>query len=478
MNDENGSKPRTGCEIGLVGLGVMGRNFLLNVAERGFAVAGYDLDGDKVERLKRERPETQTIRATTDLGSFVASLRRPRTVMLLVPAGDPVDAVIRDVAPRLGSGDVLVDAGNSRFRDTDRRAEQLAGDGLMLLGTGVSGGEYGARHGPSIMPGGPTQAYARVEEIFSAAAAKVDGDPCVAHLGSGSAGHYVKMVHNGIEYGLMQLIAEVYDLLRRGLGLEIAELQETFARWREGKLAGYLVEITSEVLGRRDDRTDQPLVDVIEDAARQKGTGKWTSWDAMDLQVPTPTIDAAVAARNLSALKEQRVEIAKQISRPQPRLPDARAKLVPRLEDALHAAMLLTYCQGLALIQRASQVYAYGVDPETVARIWRGGCIIRAAMLEDIRSALRTAPGVENLLLTREIAAAVTSGQGALRRVVGAAASSGVPAPALTASLAYLDGYRSSRLPANLIQAQRDYFGSHTYERIDAGGTFHTDWRS
>jgi 6-phosphogluconate dehydrogenase len=478
MSQGSASGPHGGCDIGLVGLGVMGRNFLLNVAGRGYAVAGYDLDGDKVEQLRADAPAGQTVRATTDLESFVASLRRPRAVMLLVPAGDPVDAVIGDIAPRLAAGDVVVDAGNSHFRDTDRRAAQLARDGLLLLGTGVSGGEYGARHGPSIMPGGPAEAYARVEKIFAAAAARVDGAPCVARLGDGSAGHHVKMVHNGIEYGVMQLIAEVYDLLRRGLGQEVGAAQETFASWSEGPLAGYLIEITAEILTRDDERTRQPLIEVIADAARQKGTGKWTSWDAMDLQVPTPTIDAAVAARNLSALKEQRVALARSLAGSEPpRLADDPAELVPHLHDALHAAMLLTYGQGFALIRRASQEYGYGVAPETVARIWRGGCIIRAALLEDIRAALRADPELDNLLFAPGIGSAVTSNQEALRAAVHAAARGGIPAPALTASLSYLDGYRSARLPANLIQAQRDYFGSHTYERVDAEGTFHTAWR-
>jgi 6-phosphogluconate dehydrogenase len=465
-------------DLGLVGLGVMGRNFLLNAADHGFAVAGYDLDDDKAQRLRAERESAHDIDASTDLGDFVRALKRPRAVMLLVPAGKAVDAVLRDVTPRLEAGDVIVDAGNSHYRDTGRRAGELSSGGVLFMGAGVSGGEYGARHGPSIMPGGAPDAYARIEPIFTAAAAKAKGEPCVAHLGAGSSGHYVKMVHNGIEYGVMQLIAEVYDLLRRGLGQEVGAAQETFASWSEGPLAGYLIEITAEILTRDDERTRQPLIEVIADAARQKGTGKWTSWDAMDLQVPTPTIDAAVAARNLSALKEQRVALARSLAGSEPpRLADDPAELVPHLHDALHAAMLLTYGQGFALIRRASQEYGYGVAPETVARIWRGGCIIRAALLEDIRAALRADPELDNLLFAPGIGSAVTSNQEALRAAVHAAARGGIPAPALTASLSYLDGYRSARLPANLIQAQRDYFGSHTYERVDAEGTFHTAWR-
>jgi 6-phosphogluconate dehydrogenase len=469
---------RNHYDLGLIGLGVMGRNFLLNVADHGFAVAGYDLDGDKVDQLHSERGSGHDLSATASLAEFVGSLKRPRAVMLLVPAGDAVDSVLGDLTPRIDRGDVVVDAGNSHFKDTDRRAESLSRDGLQYIGTGVSGGEYGARHGPSIMPGGPREAYGRVEPILTAAAARVDGVPCVAHLGPGSAGHYVKMVHNGIEYGIMQLIAEVYDVMRRGLGLEAADLHDVFGRWRDGVLDSYLMEITEAIFERRDDRTGKLLLEVIRDAARQKGTGKWTSQDAMDLQVPTPTIDAAVSARDLSALTEERARIAERVAGPDPRLGERKEEWIERLHDALYAGMLLTYTQGLALIRRASDAYRYGIDPATVVRIWRGGCIIRAAMLEDILAAMREDGGTENLLFTEQLAGSVAGAQEALRVSVAGAARCGVPAPALSATLAYLDGYRCRRLPANLTQAQRDYFGSHTYERIDAKGTFHTEWRA
>ncbi len=466
-----------GYDLGLVGLGVMGRNFLLNVADHGFSAAGYDLDRAKVQQLNSERSREHKILATEKLGDFVAALRRPRAVMLLVPAGNPVDSVIADLRPLLDAGDVIIDAGNSHFRDTDRRAGALAKSGLHFMGMGVSGGEAGARHGPSIMPGGPREAYTRVEPLLTAAAAQVDGEPCVIHLGPGSAGHYVKMVHNGIEYGLMQLIAESYDLLHRGLGLEVDELHRTYAGWNEGEMAGYLMEITAAIFTRRDDRTGEPLIDVIEDAARQKGTGKWTSWDAMDLQVPTPTIDAAVTARNLSALKEERTQAADRLPDPAPSFSGKSGPEPDRIRRALHTAMLLTYVQGMALLQRASAERDYDLDLAAVARIWRGGCIIRSATLEPIRRAFREEPRVPNLLHTKTFADMVASGQDALREVVCAAARGGFPVPALAASLSYLDGYRAARLPANLIQAQRDYFGSHTYERIDDEGTFHTEWR-
>jgi 6-phosphogluconate dehydrogenase len=466
-----------GYDLGLVGLGVMGRNFLLNVADHGFAAAGYDLDGEKVRKLNQERQEGHRILGAEGLEEFVSALRRPRAVMLLVPAGGPVDSVIDELRPLLQEGDVIIDAGNSHFTDTDRRAAALADSGLHFLGMGVSGGEHGARYGPSIMPGGPADAYERVQSMLTAAAAKVDGDPCVAHLGPGSAGHYVKMVHNGIEYGLMQLIAESYDLLHRGLGLDAAELHRIYGSWNEGELAGYLMEITAAIFTREDERTGRPLVEVIEDAAHQKGTGKWTSWDAMDLQSPTPTIDAAVMARNLSGLKEERVAAAEWITGPSPRLDAEPRRLTEQLRRALHAAMLLTYIQGLALLKRASSERDYGLDLATVARIWRGGCIIRAAVLEDVRTALRRQADIPNLMHAKEFSDPLMKNQGPLREVVAVAAGAGLPAPALSASLAYLDGYRTARLPANLIQAQRDYFGSHTYERIDDEGTFHTRWR-
>jgi 6-phosphogluconate dehydrogenase len=388
----------------------------------------------------------------------------------------PVDAVIRDLLPHLQPGDLIIDGGNSHFDDTDLRGKMLAEKGLHFLGVGISGGESGARHGPSIMPGGPREAYERVRPIFEAVAAKVNGEPCVTYLGPGSAGHYVKMVHNGIEYGLMQLIAESYDLMKRGLGLSDDELHDVYARWNETELNGFLIEITAQIFRQVDEKTGRRLVDVILDEARQKGTGKWTSQDGMELQAPTPTIDAAVAARDLSTYKTERETASRLLGGPSPSFQGERGAFLEQLRSALYAAMILTYAQGMALLRVASQSYGYGLDLEAVARIWRGGCIIRAALLEPIRAAYRARPDLANLLLDPDLSAELVRRQGDLRAIVSHAAGLGIPAPGLMASLAYLDGYRSAWLPANLIQAQRDYFGAHTYERVDARGVFHTRW--
>jgi 6-phosphogluconate dehydrogenase len=465
------------CDLGLIGLGVMGRNFLLNVADHGFSLTGYDLDADKVEQLNKEKSNTHDIHPAEDLADFIAKLRRPRVIMLLVPAGEPVDSVIEEIAPRLDQGDLIIDSGNSHFKDTDRRSQKLEGRGLLFMGMGMSGGEHGARHGPSIMPGGPREGYGRVEDILSQAAAQVDGEPCVAYLGKGSAGHYVKMVHNGIEYGIMELIAETYDLMKRGLGFTAHDVQDLYRQWNSQELASYLVEITADIFATTDEKTGQPLVEVILDAAKQKGTGKWTEWDATDLQVPTPTIDAAVTMRNLSSLKNERQQAAECLRGPSAAYGGDRQKFVEQLKDALYSGMILAYAQGMALLRTASTHYRYGLDLATVARIWRGGCIIRAALLEDIRSVLSGSPDLPNLLMSQDFAEEVMGRQSQLRAVVSAAVQMGVPVPALAESLSYFDGYRSGRLPANLIQAQRDYFGSHTYERTDGGGTFHTQWR-
>jgi 6-phosphogluconate dehydrogenase len=465
------------CDLGLIGLGVMGRNFLLNVADHGFSLTGYDLDADKAKELNKEKSNTHDIHPAEDLADFIAKLRRPRVIMLLVPAGEPVDSVLQEITPRLDQGDLIIDSGNSHFRDTDRRSEKLEGHSLLFMGMGMSGGEHGARHGPSIMPGGPREGYGRVENILSQAAAQVNGEPCVAYLGKGSAGHYVKMVHNGIEYGIMELIAETYDLMKRGLGLSAHDLQGVYHGWSSQELASYLVEITADIFATTDEETGQPLVEVILDAAKQKGTGKWTEWDATDLQVPTPTIDAAVTMRNLSSLKRERQQAAECLRGPSVPYGGNQEKFVSQLKDALYSGMILAYAQGMALLRTASTHYRYGLDLATVARIWRGGCIIRAALLEDILSVFSSRPDLPNLLMNRDFAQEVMLRQDQLRAVVSTAIQMGLPVPALAASLSYFDGYRSARLPANLIQAQRDYFGSHTYERTDKEGTFHTQWR-
>jgi 6-phosphogluconate dehydrogenase len=463
-------------EFGMVGLGVMGRNLVLNIADHGIPVVGYDRDASKVEALCEEAGDRPASGAAS-LPVFLARLRQPRAIMLLVPAGAPVDAVIDELRPHLQPQDIIIDGGNSFYRDTDRRAAALAAANLQFLGVGVSGGEHGARVGPSIMPGGPAEAYERVRTVFEAIAAKVDGSPCVTYLGPRSAGHYVKMVHNGIEYGLMQLIAEAYDLLKRGLGFDNDRLHDVFAAWNEGELNGYLIEITAVIFTQKDDRTNHRLVDMIEDEARQKGTGKWTSQDAMDLQVPVPTIDAAVSARDLSGLKSLRTALAPVYAGvDQPRAGDDATSFVAQLGRALYAAVLLTYVQGFSLLRRASDEYGYGLALDEVARIWRGGCIIRAALLEDLRRACRANRGAPTLLMDRDLARTLQARQADLRAIVQAAAARGIPAPGLMSALAYFDGIRSARLPANLTQAQRDFFGSHTYQRVDVPGVFHTVW--
>jgi 6-phosphogluconate dehydrogenase len=462
-------------EIGMVGLGVMGRNLVLNIADHGYSVSGYDKDVSKVQELQTEAG-SRAINAAQSLEGFVSVLSTPRVIMMLVPAGQVVDHVIRELIPLLERGDLIIDAGNSHFKDTDLRAKSLVEKGILYMGVGVSGGEEGARHGPSLMPGGPREAYERVRPIFEAVAAHVEGAPCAAYLGPGSAGHYVKMVHNGIEYGLMQLIAESYDLMKRGLGLSDDELSNVYADWNKAELDAYLIEITSHIFTQADERTGKRLIDVILDEAKQKGTGMWTSQDAMDIQVPTPVIDAAVVARNLSALKSEREAASKNLKVRTPHLEGDRDAILTQLKGAMYASMIITYAQGMAQLRTASKVYEYSLNLEDVARIWRGGCIIRAALLEDIRAAFHARPDLPNLLNDDRLGQAVISKQQDLRAVVDLAVELGLPIPGLMASLAYFDGYRSAWLPANLIQAQRDDFGAHTYERVDAKGVFHTRW--
>jgi 6-phosphogluconate dehydrogenase len=462
-------------EIGMIGLGVMGRNLLLNMAGHGFAAAGYDKDPGKVEALQREAAGNE-IRGVADIKDFIGLLARPRAVMMLVPAGPPVDSVIGDLLPLLERGDIIIDAGNSYFKDTNLRARNLTAHGIPFLGVGVSGGEEGARHGPSIMPGGPKEAYESVRPLLEAVAAKVNGEACVAYLGPGSAGHFVKMVHNGIEYAVMQLLAETYDLMKRGLGLSDDELRDVYDRWNQTELNGYLVEITSRIFGKVDEQTGKRLIDEILDVAKQKGTGMWTSQSAMELQVPAPTIDLAVAMRDLSVFETQRETASEIFKRRVPEFGADRGIFIDQLGHALYAGMIVAYAQGMAVLAAASDKYGYQLDLEVVARIWRGGCIIRTALLENIRMAYRNQPGLPNLLLSPELSKKVLANEEDLRRVVRAAIEWGLPAPCFMTALSYFDGYRSAWLPANLIQAQRDCFGAHSYERIDVKGTFHTDW--
>jgi 6-phosphogluconate dehydrogenase len=466
------------CDIGLVGLGVMGKNFALNMADKGFRVGVYNRTEEKTRRFMKEEKEHRAIEAAYSLDALAGILKKPRAALIFVPAGDAVDEVISELVLNLESGDLIIDCGNSHFKDTNRREKSLAKEGILFLGMGVSGGEYGARHGPSLMPGGSEEAYKRICTILEASAAQVNGEPCTVYLGPRSAGHYVKMVHNGIEYGIMQLISESYDLLRRGLGFEVERLQSIYQRWNEGKLESYLIEITAEVLDRRDDKTGEPLIDMVLDRARQKGTGKWTSQDAQDLQCPVPTIDAAVAMRNMSDFKEERREAARALSGSSESFSGDRETFVHELEKGLFAAALITYAQGMSLLRQASRSYEYNLDMAAVARIWRGGCIIRAALLEDIRNAFQSQPELKNLTLSPHFGKELMEAQACLRSVVYSGAQLGIPAPGLMSALAYYDAYRSEQLPANLIMAQRDYFGAHRYERTDGEGTFHTAWGS
>jgi 6-phosphogluconate dehydrogenase len=460
-------------DFGLVGLGVMGRNFILNVADNGYSAFGLDTNAEQVAALKEEG-DPNKVDASTDKEVFINSLSRPRKIMLLVPAGKVVDMVIQDLLPLLDEGDIIIDGGNSFFTDTDRRAEELEAKGIHFFGAGVSGGAKGARRGPSIMPGGSKAGYEVIQPIFEAVAAKVNGEPCVDYMGKKSAGNYVKMVHNGIEYGLMELISEVYWLMKRGMVLENDEIQSTFAEWNEGRLQSFLIEITADIFSRKDELTDADLIDVILDKAKQKGTGKWTSQNAMDLGIPVPTIDMAVSMRQISAVKDTRQQAQElyglKTTRPAAELTKAD------LEDALYFAFIVTYAQGMTQLAAADKEYGYGMDMATIAKIWRGGCIIRAALLEDMRAAYAKNPKLESLLLDDGFVAKIQDTINAARKVAAYAIDKGIPAGGLSSAVAYFDAFTSGRLYLNLVQAQRDHFGSHTYERLDREGTFHTEW--
>jgi 6-phosphogluconate dehydrogenase len=469
--------PSPKSDLGLVGLGVMGQNLALNFERRGYHVAGYDLDLVKTEAFLSGPAFGKNIVVVSSPAALMQSLERPRRVLMMVPAGPPVDDVIAHLQPHLEQGDILIDGGNTFFMDTERRSRALAAAGFNYVGLGVSGGEEGALWGPSLMPGGQPEAWQSLEPLFMAIAAKAaDGLPCVAYLGPRGAGHYVKMVHNGIEYADMQLIAEVYDLLQRGLGLTAAELHLVFSEWNTGELQSYLIEITAAIFSKNDPETWRPLVDLIVDEAQQKGTGKWTSQQAMDIGAPTPTINAALESRILSGLKAERSLAAGLIRGPDSTYRGSRQKLIEAARQALFASKVASYAQGFGLLQLASVEYGYNLHMPEIARIWRAGCIIRATLLEDVMSAYRRDPTLLNLLLDDVFRKAVESRQEAWRFVVHTAIDLGIPVPALSASLAYFDTYRSQRLPANLTQAQRDYFGAHTYRRIDQAGSFHTHW--
>jgi 6-phosphogluconate dehydrogenase len=464
-------------KIGVVGLGVMGHNLALNMERNGFPVAGYDLDATKTQAFLAGPAAGKQIIGVDSPAELMAVLEKPRRILLMVPAGMPVDSTIAHLKPHLEVGDILMDGGNSFFLDTERRNLDLEAEGFNFLGTGVSGGEEGALWGPAIMPGGQRQAWEAVMPILGAIAAKAeDGQPCVAYMGPRGAGHFVKMVHNGIEYGDMQLIAEIYDLLRRGLGLSARELHEVFMEWNTGELKSYLIEITAEIFTKNDSETGRPLVDLILDEAAQKGTGKWTSQNALDVGAPIPTINAAVESRILSSLKSQRIIASKIISGPKPEYKGDRRHLIDAARDALYASKITSYAQGLGMLKIASAEYKYDLNMSEIVKIWRAGCIIRASLLGDIMSAFQCDPALVNLLLDEFFRVTVERRQAAWRFVVQTAVGMGIPVLAVSASLAYFDAYRSEHLPANLTQAQRDYFGAHTYQRIDREGTFHTEW--
>jgi len=464
-------------KIGLVGLGVMGRNLALNIERNGFPIAVWNRNPQKMHDFISEEGEGKALLGVEKLPDLMAALEKPRRVILMVQAGPAVDEVIDQIKPLMDPGDILIDCGNTYFTDTERRNNALEAEGFQYIGSGVSGGEEGAKWGPAIMPGGNRQAWEALSEIFYAIAAKAeDGQPCVEYMGPGGAGHYVKMVHNGIEYGDMQLISEAYDLLSRGLGLGADELHAIFSRWNEGLLKSYLIEITADIFKTLDPDTGLPLVDLILDEAGQKGTGKWTVVAALDEGQPLTLIGEAVFARCLSAIKEERVQASKVLKGHVKPFDGDKKAFVEDLRQALYAAKIISYAQGYQLMRAAAATYGWNLNYGGIALMWRGGCIIRARFLNDIRAAFERAPDLPNLLMDDFFGQAVASRQGALREVVAYAVANGIAVPALVSALFFFDGYRSARLPANLTQAQRDYFGAHTYRRVDKPGSFHTEW--
>ena len=465
-------------DIGIIGMAVMGQNLALNIESRGFSVAVYNRTGSRTKEFIQKRAKNKNIVATYSISDFIKSLVRPRKILLMVKAGEAVDIFIEKIIPLLDEGDIIIDGGNSYFKDTERRYKIVENRGLLYLGTGISGGEYGALYGPCIMPGGDKRAYQQVEDIFISCAAQTEDGPCCTYLGPSSAGHYVKMVHNGIEYGLMQIIAECYHLMKLGLKMSIDEIQQIFNQWNSTELGSYLMEITSDIFTKKDDLTDKPLVEVILDKAEQKGTGKWTSQSALDLGIPIPTITAAVDARIISSFKSERVTLAERFKREKKNWKVDKEKFLSNLKNACYICMILSYIQGMHLLAAASDNFNYGVDLSEVARIWKGGCIIRAKLLDIIKNIYRKNPGLSNLLLSDELRETIFRRSVDLRKVLIEAKTWEVPTPAMSASLNYYDAYRMDTLPANLIQAQRDYFGAHTYQRVDREGIFHTSWQA
>ncbi|NQT20412.1 MAG: NADP-dependent phosphogluconate dehydrogenase, partial [Planctomycetes bacterium] len=465
-------------QFGIVGLGVMGRSLALNIEEHGRSVAVWNLETEWTDRFVAEHSARRFTGAKT-LEEFTDALERPRKILLMIKAGDPVDSMIGRLTTLLEPGDIIIEGGNSWFKDTQRRAAALATDGLRFFGVGVSGGEEGARFGPALMPGGPADAYEQIRPVLESIAARSDSGPCVTYVGPEGSGHFVKMVHNGIEYADMQLIAEAYDILRRAAGLDAAELADVFAEWNRGPLESFLIELTAAIFTVPDDKTGRPLVDVVLDKAGQKGTGRWTVQSALDLGVPIPTISAAIDARLLSAMKDERLAAEGKIGGPKPEPSSAgKSDLIATVHDALHAAKICSYAQGMSLIRSASEAYGWGINLREIARIWKGGCIIRARLLDSIMNAYDRRPDLPSLLLDDELGARVVATQAGLRSAAQAAQGMGIPVPAMSASLAYFDSYRTAELPQNLTQAQRDAFGAHTYERTDSPKeeAIHTDW--
>jgi 6-phosphogluconate dehydrogenase len=463
-------------QIGVIGLAVMGKNLAFNIESRGYSVSVYNRSREKTDEMMQEA-QGKNIVPTYSIEEFVNSLEKPRKILLMVKAGAATDATIEALKPHLDKGDILIDGGNTFFVDTQRRNKELSELGIHFIGTGVSGGEEGALKGPSIMPGGQKEAYELVAPIFKDIAAKVDGEACTTYIGPDGAGHYVKMVHNGIEYGDMQLIAESYFLLKNILGLSAEELHEVFAEWNNGELDSYLIEITAEIFKKYDDETGKPMVDVILDKAGQKGTGKWTSQSALDLGVPLPVITESVFARFISAMKDERVAASKVLKGPEVKPYEGDKKgLIESIRKALYMSKIVSYAQGFAQMRAASEEYGWDLKYGEIAMIFRGGCIIRAQFLQKIKDAYDRDPELKNLLLDPYFKEIVESYQTALREVVSLAVMNGIPVPCFAAALAYYDSYRTETLPANLLQAQRDYFGAHTYERVDKEGVFHTEW--
>lgn len=463
---------------GMIGLGVMGRNLLYNIAENGFSIAGFDLDTEKVRELYEGATPEMQLKGIGSLEDFTAALETPRKIILMVPAGKPVDAVLENITPLLSEGDIVIDAGNSYFRDTERRIADLASKNLHFMGMGVSGGEKGARKGPSIMPGGDLEAFNLIKPMLESIAAKVDGEACTAYMGKSSAGNYVKMVHNGIEYAIMQLISEAYDLLKKGAGLNNDQLYEVFRDWNNGEMNSFLIEITRDIFQQRDSLADGYLVDHILDKAGAKGTGKWTSEQAMEIGVSIPTIDIAVTSRILSAYKDERIKASQLYTDKEISTPENKELFIKEVGDALYLATLISYAQGLALLVKASEEYRFNIPLNDVVKIWRGGCIIRSVLLEKFYSAYTKNESLSNILLDDEISQIVKSKTKALRNTAAYAISNGISSLGIQTALGYFDAYTTASLPVNLIQAQRDYFGAHTYQRIDREGIFHTSWGS